>query len=336
MPAQQGGQTTTASEVIFPLAGRRVWVAGHKGMVGSALTRRLAENDVEVVTVSRDDLDLRDSEATLRWVKDVAPEMIFVAAGRVGGIEANSRFPADFIADNMAINMSVISAAVRTEVPKLMVLGSSCIYPKHAEQPMRENSLLTGPIEPTNVWYAIAKISALKLAEAYRIQYGHDFISAMPTNLYGLNDNFDEGRGHVIPALMSKARHAVESKAEVLEVWGSGSPLREFLHVDDCADALVYLAERYSAAETVNVGSGLEISIREIAEKICATAGFGGELRFDPTRPDGAPRKLVDSSRVRAMGWAPRVGFDDGLRSTYEWFLGAHPGKQKGTVDHVG
>jgi len=236
----------------------------------------------------------------------------------------------------MAINMSVISAAVRTEVPKLMVLGSSCIYPKHAEQPMRENSLLTGPIEPTNVWYAIAKISALKLAEAYRIQYGHDFISAMPTNLYGLNDNFDEGRGHVIPALMSKARHAVESKAEVLEVWGSGSPLREFLHVDDCADALVYLAERYSAAETVNVGSGLEISIREIAEKICATAGFGGELRFDPTRPDGAPRKLVDSSRVRAMGWAPRVGFDDGLRSTYEWFLGAHPGKQKGTVDHVG
>ncbi|MFD8462687.1 GDP-L-fucose synthase family protein [Streptomyces antimycoticus] len=321
----------SVSEVVFPLAGRRVWVAGHRGMVGSALVRRLAESDVEVVTVSRDDLDLRDGDSTLQWVKDVAPEMIFVAAGRVGGIEANSRYPADFIADNLAINMSVISAAARAEIPKVMVLGSSCIYPKHADQPMQENSLLTGAIEPTNVWYAVAKISALKLAEAYRIQYGHDFISAMPTNLFGLNDNFDENRGHVIPALMSKARHAVESKAETIDVQGSGSPLREFLHVDDCADALVLLAERYSAAETVNVGSGCEVSIRELTEKICAIAGFDGALNFDTTRPDGAPRKLVDSRRIRSMGWAPRIEFDDGLRSTYEWFLDAQGATRNGS-----
>ncbi|REH36384.1 GDP-L-fucose synthase [Kutzneria buriramensis] len=300
-------------------------------MVGSALVRRLADSNVELVTMSRDELDLRDSEATLRWVRDVAPEMVFIAAGRVGGIDANSRFPADFIADNLAINTSIISAAVRTGVPKLMVLGSSCIYPKHAAQPMREDSLLTGAIEPTNVWYAIAKISALKLAEAYRRQHGHDFISAMPTNLFGPNDNFDEGRGHVIPALMSKARHAVESGADSLEVWGSGAPLREFLHVDDCADALVHLAERYSDAETINVGSGSEVSIRELTEKICAISGFEGELRFDATRPDGAPRKLVDSSRIRASGWSPRVGLDEGLRTTYQWFLEA----RRGLVEHV-
>nr|BFE64717.1 GDP-L-fucose synthase [Dactylosporangium thailandense] len=336
MLAEPGVRAAPASEVIFPLAGRRVWVAGHKGMVGSALVKRLAASDVELVTVGRDELDLRDSDATLRWVRDVAPEMIFIAAGRVGGIAANASFPADFIADNLAINMSVISAAVRTDVPKLMVLGSSCIYPKHAEQPMRESSLLTGAIEPTNVWYAIAKISALKLAEAYRIQYGHDFISAMPTSLFGPNDNFDEGRGHVIPALMSKARHAVETKAGVLEVWGSGAPKREFLHVSDCADALVYLAERHSAPETVNVGSGSECSIREIAEKICAIAGFDGELRFDPSRPDGAPRKWVESSRIREMGWAPRVSFDDGLRNTYEWYLAARAKALKGSIDHVG
>ncbi|MFJ5309832.1 GDP-L-fucose synthase family protein [Streptomyces sp. NPDC088350] len=336
MVAELSGHTSPVSEVVFPLAGRRVWVAGHGGMVGSALVRRLAESDVELVTASRGELDLRNSDATLRWVKDTAPDMIFIAAGRVGGIDANSRFPADFIADNLAINMSVISAAVRTDVPKLMVLGSSCIYPKHAAQPMRESSLLTGAIEPTNVWYAMAKISAIKLAEAYRIQYGHDFISAMPTSLFGPNDNFDEGRGHVIPALMSKARDAVASGAESLEVWGSGTPLREFLHVDDCADALVHLAERYSDTETVNVGSGSEISIRELAEKICTIAGFDGELRFDPSRPDGAPRKWVDSSRIRAMGWVPRVDFDGGLRDSYERFLTTSSGAPRGSGGRVG
>lgn len=290
-------------------------------MVGSALVRRLARCGAEVLTVDRDKLDLCDPAATLKWVRNNAPEMIFIAAGRVGGIGANARFPADFIYDNLAINLSVVGAAARADVAKLMVLGSSCIYPTLAPQPLQEASLLTGPVEPTNLWYAVAKISALKLAEAYRLQHGCDFISAMPTNLYGPNDRFDESRGHVIPALMMKIRRAMASNAEEVEVWGSGAPLREFLHVDDCADALVFLAERYSAADTINVGGGFEISIRDLAERIRRLAGFEGRLRFDRSRPDGPPRKRLDSSRIEAMGWQPKVDFDTGLRNTYEWLL---------------
>jgi GDP-L-fucose synthase len=306
---------------LFPLAGRRVWVAGHRGMVGSALVRRLQACGVETLTVERETLDLRDAQATLTWVKANAPEMIFIAAARVGGIDANARFPADFIGDNLAINLSAINAAAHAGVAKLMVLGSSCIYPRLAPQPMQEASLLTGPIEPTNLWYAVAKISALKLAEAYRLQHGRDFISAMPTNLYGPGDRFDETRGHVIPALMIKARRAVTTGAEEIEVWGSGAPLREFLHVDDCADALIFLAERYSGAETINIGSGTEVCIRDLAERICRLAGFKGQLRFDASRPDGAPRKLLDAGRLRAMGWRPKIAFDEGLRGAYEMFL---------------
>ena len=309
------------TERLFPMVGRRVWVAGHRGMVGSALVRRLTGFGADVVTVEREKLDLRDAEATLKWVRDNAPEMIFIAAARVGGIEVNARFPADFIGDNLAINLSVISAAARASVPKLMVLGSSCMYPKLAAQPMREAMLLTGSIEPTNIWYAVAKISALKLAEAFRLQCGCDFISAIPTNLYGPHDRFDEGWGHVIPALMTRIRCAMDSGCGEVEVWGSGSPLREFLHVDDCADALVFLAEHYSANDPINVGSGFEIPIKNLAERISRIAGFGGRLRFDRKHPDGAPRKCLDTSRINAMGWRPKIDFETGLRSTYDWFL---------------
>ena len=318
------------AEKIFRLAGRRVWVAGHRGMVGSALVRRLAASDVELLTVDREALDLRDAGATLAWMKNMAPDVVFVAAARVGGISANALYPADFIGDNLAINLSIISAAARSGVARLMVLGSSCIYPKLAAQPMQESALLTGPIEPTNLWYAISKIAALKLAEAYREQHGCDFISAMPTNLYGPGDRFDEAVGHVIPGLMVKLKKAVETGACEVAVWGSGSPLREFLHVDDCADALVFLAEHYSAAETINVGSGLEVSIRDLAERIRTMSGFKGQLRFDATKPDGAPRKLLDASRLNAMGWRPKIDLESGLRSTYKAFLlqtaQRHPG----------
>ena len=319
MPVLVASHQTHAK--VFPLAGRRVWVAGHLGMVGSALVRRLAGCGVDLLTVERDALDLRDARATLAWMRQTEPEMIFIAAARVGGIDANARYPADFIADNLAINLSIIRGAAQTGVAKLMALGSSCIYPKLAPQPMQEAALLTGPIEPTNLWYAIAKISALKLAEAYRLQHGCDFISAMPTNLYGPGDCFDEARGHVIPALMLKMRRAIETGADAVEVWGSGAPLREFLHVDDCADALVFLAEHYSAAETINVGSGSEISICELAERIQRISGFAGQLRFDASRPDGAPRKLLDASRLAAMGWRAKINLENGLRSTYSAFL---------------
>ena len=249
---------------------------------------------------------------------DTKPEVVFLAAAKVGGILANATYPADFLVDNLQIETNVISSAHRHAVEKLTFLGSSCIYPKNAEQPMREDALLTGSLEPTNEWYAIAKIAGLKMCEAYRIQHGCDFISAMPTNLYGPNDNFDLNSSHVLPALIAKAHNAKMTGARTLNVWGSGAPLREFLHVDDCADALVFLTTRYSGAQHVNVGSGEEISIAELARLVLRVVGHEAELNFDTSKPDGTPRKLMDNTKLRSMGWSPRVPLEDGVRAAYE------------------
>ena len=313
--AQHGGYPAN------PLAGRRVWVAGHRGMVGSAVVRRLADEDIELLTVDRRTLDLRDAAAVDAWVVRHRPEVIVLAAAKVGGIRANARAPADFLFDNLAIQQAVIGAAARARVARLLMLGSSCIYPKHAPQPIEAAQLLAGPLEPTNQWYAVAKIAGIKLAEAFREQHGLDFISAIPASLYGPGDNFDLDGGHVIPALLRKAHEARQTEQSEIAVWGTGTPLREFLHVDDLADALVFLLEHYSAAAPINVGSGDEISIRQLAEAICATVGFDGRLRFDPSSPDGTPRKVTDSAPLNALGWRPRIGLAEGLAGAYRWYL---------------
>lgn len=310
-----------AAEVIFRLTGRRVWVAGHRGMVGSAVARRLAACDVDLLTVDRTNLDLRDAGAVRAWMAVHRPDVVVLAAARVGGIHANDTYPADFLFDNLAIQQAVIGAAACGRVAKLMVLGSSCIYPRLAPQPIAPSQLLAGPLEPTNEWYAVAKIAGIKLAQAFRRQYGLDFISAIPTSLYGPGDNFDPESGHVIPGLMRKAHDAKRDDAPGITVWGSGAPLREFLHVEDLADALVMLLERYSASEPINVGSGLEISIRELAVSVCRTVGFEGALYFDTSRPDGTPRKLIDSNVLAALGWRPRIDLTTGLEGLYRSFL---------------
>jgi GDP-L-fucose synthase len=312
--------TAPAAGILFPLAGRRVWVAGHRGMVGAALCRRLARADCEILTAGRDDLDLTDQAAVDTWLSKFRPEAIFVAAARVGGILANDTHPAAFLRDNLAIATNVIHAAYRSGVAKLMFLGSSCIYPRLAPQPMPEEALLTGPLEPTNEWYAIAKIAGLKMCAAYRREYGCDFISAQPTNLYGIGDNFDLASSHVIPALMAKAHRAKLDSAAELRVWGSGRPLREFLYVDDLADALVFLMERYSDELHVNVGSGEEVSIADLARAVADAVGFAGSLQFDASKPDGMPRKLLDTSRLQSLGWRARTPLADGLRATYAWY----------------
>lgn len=306
---------------LFSLAGRRVWVAGHRGLVGSALVRRLSGMDVDLLTVDRSVLDLRDAANVSDWVAQSAPDFIYMAAARVGGIEANLRYPADFLGDNLAMAPAVIGAAARHRVPKLMMLGSSCIYPKLADQPIREEALLTGAFEQTNIWYAIAKVAGIKLAEAYRLQHGLDFISAMPASLFGPHDRFDEATGHVIPALISKVHRVIAAGERELEIWGSGEARREFLHVDDCADALIFLAEHYSDTAPINVGSGCEISIRDLAERICDLAGFQGALRFNARRPEGVVRKRLDSTRIADMGWRPRIDFDEGLRAAHLWYV---------------
>jgi GDP-L-fucose synthase len=307
--------------VLFSIAGKRVWVAGDRGLVGSAVVRRLDRADCQIVTAPRGELDLRDQAAVRTWMRDNRPQVVVLAAAKVGGILANSEKPAEFLYDNLMIESNIIHAAYETGVEKLLFLGSSCIYPKHAEQPMREDSLLTGPLEPTNEWYAIAKIAGLKLCEAYRKQYGCDFISAMPTNLYGTGDNFDLTGGHVLPALIRKAHEAKVANAPELPVWGSGSPLREFLHVDDLADACLFLIENYSSDQHVNIGTGEEVSIRELAELVKDVVGFRGEVVFDPSRPDGTPRKLQDISRQLALGWRARIHLRDGIEQTYRWYL---------------
>lgn len=316
----------------FDLTGKRVWVAGHRGMVGSALVRRLQREDCEVITVGRDTVDLRDQPAVHRWMAETRPEVVILAAAKVGGIVANDTRPATFLYDNLVMETNVIHAAWQVGVEKLLFLGSSCIYPKHADQPIREEALLTGPLEPTNEWYAVAKIAGIKLCQAYRKQYGCDFISAMPTNLYGPGDNYDLTSSHVIPALLRKAHEAKESGAGDLVVWGSGTPLREFLHVDDCADALVHLLKTYSDEGHVNVGCGSDLSIAELARTICEVVDYTGEVRFDTTKPDGTPRKLMDTTRLAALGWLPRISLRDGLAATYQEFLEE---TREGALRHV-
>jgi GDP-L-fucose synthase len=303
------------------LAGKRVYLAGHAGMVGSAVHRRLASEDCEVLTTTRSDVDLRNQAAVQAWMADAKPDAVIVAAAKVGGILANDTQPADFLYDNLMIEANLIHAAYEAKVEKLLFLGSSCIYPKHAEQPMREDALLTGPLEPTNEWYAIAKIAGIKMCQAYRKQYGCDFISAMPTNMYGFNDNFDLQSSHVLPALIVKVHNAKLNGDKSYEVWGSGAPLREFMYADDCADALVHLLKNYSGQSHVNVGTGEEVSIRQLAETICEVIGFDGNLVFDASKPDGTPRKLMDSSLLRGMGWSPKVQLKQGIARTYQWYL---------------
>ena len=304
----------------YDLAGKRVWVAGHRGMVGGAIARRLVSEGCEVLTASREELDLTDQRAVLGWMHNHRPQAVFLAAARVGGILANDTRPVEFLRDNLLIETSIFTGAESVGVEKLLFLGSSCIYPKHAEQPIREEALLTGPLEPTNEWYAIAKIAGIKLAQAYRRQYGCDYISAMPTNLYGPGDNFDLEGSHVLPALIRKV-HEAKLRGGPVEVWGTGSPRREFLYVDDCADACVFLMKSYSGESHVNVGSGEDIAIIELTRLVMDVLGHDGEIVTDPTKPDGTPRKLMDNSKLRGMGWAPKVGLREGIARAYQAFL---------------
>jgi GDP-L-fucose synthase len=302
---------------IFDLKGKKVWVAGHRGMVGSALVRRLASEQCELITASRSELDLLRQSDVENWVHLHKPQVVYLAAARVGGIHANNNRPAEFLYQNLMIEANIIHAAYQAGVEKLVFLGSTCIYPKFAPQPITESALLTGPLEPTNEWYAIAKIAGIKLCQAYRRQYGCDFIAAQPTNLYGPGDNYDLANSHVLPALLRKAHEAKLAGASELVVWGSGSPLREFLHVDDLADAVVHLTKVYSDEEHVNVGSGQEISIRDLATLVCEVVGFNGKLVFDATKPDGTPRKLSDVSKLAALGWNSARALREGVEETY-------------------
>jgi GDP-L-fucose synthase len=304
----------------FDLSGRKVWVAGHVGMVGSAIVRRLASDDCELIVAPRSELDLSRQAEVEAWLAEHKPDAVFLAAATVGGILANDTRPAEFIYDNLIIEVNVINAAYRVGVGKLLFLGSSCIYPKFAPQPITEDALLTGPLEPTNQWYATAKIAGIKLCQAYRRQYGMRFVSAMPTNLFGPNDNFDLDSAHVLPSLLVKMHRAKIEGKETVEIWGSGAPRREFLHVDDLADALVHLMKIHESDVPINVGTGTDITILELADIIKRVVGFQGEFHFDRSKPDGTPRKLLDVSRLAALGWRHRIGLEDGIRSTYRWY----------------
>lgn len=305
----------------YDLAGRRIWVAGATGMVGSAVVRRLAAEGCEILATRRAEVDLTRQAETEDYLAAVRPHAIVLAAATVGGIVANDARPVDFLEDNLLVQTHVLAAAHRVGVERVVALGSSCIYPRLAPQPIPEEALLTGPLEPTNEWYAVAKIAGLKLVQAYRRQYGHDWISVMPTNLYGPGDNFDLTSSHVVPALIRKAHEAKRAGAAELVIWGSGAPLREFLHVDDCADAVVHLMKTHSGDRHVNVGSGEEISILDLAGLVCRVVGFEGGIRRDTSKPDGTPRKLMDSGRLAATGWSPRIPLAEGLADTYRWFL---------------
>lgn len=297
-------------------------MAGHRGLVGSALVRHLeAEGFTDILTATRDQLDLRHQSAVSTWFDEHRPDYVFLVAGTVGGILANSTRPAEFIYDNLMIHGTVVHSAYETGVTKLLYLGSSCIYPREAPQPMTEDALLTGPLEATNEWYAVAKIAGIKLCQAYRRQYGCDFISAMPTNLYGPGDNFDLDSSHVIPALMRKFHEARSADSNEVTVWGSGSAYREFLHVDDLAAACLFLIERYDGESHINIGTGADMSIRELAETIRDIVNPEAELTWDITKPDGTPRKLLDVSRLHDLGWSPSIGLRDGLAATYRWYL---------------
>lgn len=301
----------------FELKGKRIFVAGHRGMVGSALLRRLASEPCTVLTVTRAEADLRRQAAVEAWMAANKPDAVFVAAATVGGIHANNTRPAEFLYDNLAIEANLIEAARVNRVKKLVFLGSSCIYPKFALQPLVEDALLTGALEPTNEWYAIAKIAGIKLCAAYRRQYGCNFVSMMPTNLYGPNDNYDLANSHVIPALLAKAHSAKVDGKAALVIWGSGKPKREFLHVDDLADACIFVLRHYAGEQHLNVGTGVDLSIHELAELVCKVVGFDGRIDFDTSKPDGTPRKLMDVSRLAEMGWRAHIPLEQGLQNVY-------------------
>lgn len=313
----------------FPLAGKRIFVAGHRGMVGRALVRRLAHIPCEILCRPRAALDLADQRAVFDWFDANRPDAVLLAAARVGGILANNDFPAEFIYQNLAIETNVIEAARRAGVRKLLFLGSSCIYPRLAPQPITEDALLTGPLEPTNQWYAVAKIAGIKLCDAYRRQYGCDFVSAMPTNLYGPHDNFAALSSHVLPALIAKLHEAKRLGAPRVEIWGTGTPRREFLHVDDLADAALFLMEHWSDEGPINVGTGEDISINELAALIARVVGWQGELTHLLDKPDGTPRKRLDVTRLHALGWRPRIGLEDGIAATCRWYA-EHAGGDRG------
>lgn len=309
-----------------------IFVAGHRGLVGSALLRRLlVDGYTNVLTRSSSELDLRDQRAVVEFFADTKPRYVLLAAAKVGGIHANDTYPADFLKDNLEIQTNVIDAAYRHGTKKLLFLGSSCVYPKHAPQPMPEDCLLTGPLEPTNQWYAIAKIAGIKMCQAYRRQHGFNAISVMPTNLYGPGDNFDLENSHVLPALLRKLHEAKLAGAHEAVVWGTGKPQREFLHVDDMADACLFMMERYDQEALVNIGWGEDVTIAELAQLVAETVGFQGRLVFDTSKPDGTPRKLLDVTRLKRLGWSPSIPLQDGLKSTYRWFL-THGKELRGVV----
>jgi GDP-L-fucose synthase len=305
---------------IFDLAGKRIYVAGHHGMVGSAIVRRLADMACEIITAGRAEVDLERQEQAERFLSETKPDVVIVAAAKVGGIHANNSYPAEFISENLAIARNTVHGSYQAGVKKLLFLGSSCIYPKLAQQPMREEELLTGELEPTNQWYSIAKIAGIKLCQGYRRQYGADFISVMPTNLYGPGDNYHPENSHVVPALIRRFHEAKEKRIPIVKVWGTGKPLREFLFVDDLADACVFVLEHYSDEQHVNVGSGQEATIAEFAGLVAEVVGYDGELAFDPSRPDGVARKLLDSSKLAGMGWQARTSLRAGLEQAYAAF----------------
>lgn len=321
MPQTSPVLDAPARSADFSLTGRRVWVAGHRGMVGSAVVRRLKSESCSILTVDRSRVDLRDKLSVQSWMEEARPDVVILAAAKVGGILANNTYPAEFLHENLAIADNVIDSAWRTGVAKLLFLGSSCIYPKLAPQPIQESSLLTGPLEPTNEWYAIAKIAGIKLCQAYRRQYGCDFISAMPTNLYGPNDNFHPKNSHVLPALLRRIHEAKTNGIDEVVLWGTGTPRREFLHVDDLADACIHLLKQYSEDDTINVGTGVDVTIAELAAIIAKAVGWHGRFSFDTSKPDGTPRKLLDVSRINATGWSAATPLDEGVAATYRWFL---------------
>jgi GDP-L-fucose synthase len=305
----------------YTLRNKRVWVAGDRGLVGSALIRRLQSEGCELVTAPRDSVDLRRPDQVERWMAGARPQAVFLAAARVGGIYANDTRPAEFIYDNLMIQSNVVEASRRAGVEKLMLLGSSCIYPRLAPQPIPEAALLTGPLEPTNQWYAVAKIAGIKLGQAYRRQYGCDFISVMPTNLYGPGDNFDLMQSHVVPALMVKAHAAMRARAPAIEVWGTGAVRREFLYVDDAADGMVFLMQNYSDEAIVNLGPGSDVPIVDLVDLVCKVVGYKGDVQFDASRPDGVPRKMVDTAFAASLGWRARTPLREGLAATYRWYV---------------
>lgn len=305
----------------YTLRNKRIWVAGHRGLVGSALVRRLQSEGCEIVVAPRESVDLRHPDQVERWMREAKPHAVFLAAARVGGIYANDTRPAEFIYDNLMIQSNVVESSRRVGVEKLMLLGSSCIYPRLAPQPIPESALLTGALEPTNQWYAVAKIAGIKLGQAYRKQYGCDFISVMPTNLYGPGDNFDLMQSHVVPALIVKAHQAKLAQAPTMEVWGTGAVRREFLFADDAADGMVYFMQHYSDEGIVNLGCGSDVPIRDLVEQICKVVGYKGGIRFDTSRPDGTPRKMIDTSLATSLGWRARTSLQAGLEQTYRWYI---------------